>query len=50
MKNNLQPLILVVGASSEISIELIKILQEKNKLLIITRKEVSYIKNAKVIY
>ena len=49
MKNNLQPLILVVGASSEISIELIKILEEKNELLIISRKEVNYIKNAKVI-
>lgn len=41
MKNKIKPLTLIVGSSSDISIELIKNLEVNNKLLIITRNNIT---------
>ena len=41
MKNKIKPLTLIVGSSSDISVELIKNLEANNKLLIITRNNIT---------
>ena len=41
MKNKIKPLTLIVGSSSDISVELIKNLEVNNKLLIITRNNIT---------
>ena len=49
MYNTKKPITLIVGSSSEISIELIKVLEKTYKILLITRTNVSELENTKVI-
>ena len=49
MYNIKQPITLIVGASSEISSELIRVLEKTYKILLITRTNVSELVNLKVI-
>ena len=49
MKNKIKPLTLIVGSSSDISVELIKNLEVNNKLLIITRNNITFNDNNIVI-
>ena len=45
MNNKIKPLTLIVGSSSDISVELIKNLEVNNKLLIITRNKITFNNN-----
>ena len=49
MNNKIKPLTLIVGSSSDISVELIKNLEVNNKLLIITRNNITFNDNNLVI-
>ena len=49
MNNKIKPLTLIVGSSSDISVELIKNLEVNNKLLIITRNNITFNNNNLVI-